>query len=56
MDMLGGWLWALVVIGGPVLLGIALFLFSANRRKMTRREVQASEQSARENWGKERVR
>jgi len=53
--MVGGWLWAFVIIGGPILLGLAIFTV-ARRRRLTQQEFQLAERSARENWGKERIR
>jgi hypothetical protein len=49
-----GWIWGLVIVGGPVLLGVALFF--ANRRRLSRAERARSEEAARKNWGKERIR
>jgi len=53
--MAGGWLWAIVIIGGPILLGLAIFMVT-RRRRLTQREFQLAERGARENWGKERIR
>jgi hypothetical protein len=50
-----GWIWGLVIVGGPVILGIALF-FAARRRRLTRSEKARSDQAARENWGQEDIR
>jgi hypothetical protein len=55
MEEIGGWIWGLVVIGGPILLGLALFVAS-RRRRLTRGERAQSDQVARKNWGKERIR
>jgi len=52
--MVGGWLWAIVIIGGPILLGLAIFTV-ARRRRLSRQEFQLAERGARENWGKERI-
>ena len=51
-----GLLWALVIIGGPVLLGLVVFLYSGRRRRRTPGEKAVSDQVARENWGKEEIR
>lgn len=50
-----GYLWALVIVCGPILLGVAIWLAGDRRRKLTRAERQMSEQGARENWGKEEI-
>jgi hypothetical protein len=50
-----GYLWALVIVGGPILLGVAIWLFGDQRRRLTRAERERSEQGARENWGKEEI-
>jgi hypothetical protein len=47
-------IWGLVVIGGPLFLGLALFIASRPRR-LTPRERAQSDQVARKNWGKERI-
>jgi len=54
-DIADGWVMALIVIGGPLLIGIFMALFS-RRRRLTRAERQVSDQVAHENWGKERIR
>ena len=51
-----GWLWALVIVGGPILLGLFLFLYGDLGRKLTRSERKVSEEAAHENWGKEKIR
>jgi len=55
-DMADGWVWALVIIGGPLLIGIFMAYYSSRRRRLTRTEQQVSDQAAHENWGKERIR
>jgi hypothetical protein len=50
-----GWLWAIVIIGGPLLLGLCMYVFG-QRRRLNSVEQQISDQKARENWGKERIR
>jgi hypothetical protein len=50
-----GLIWGLVIIGGPVLLGLVLFIFGERRRRLTRAEKTIAEQTTRENWGKEEV-
>ena len=50
-----GVLWGLVIVGGPILLGLAVFLFGQRRRR-SRSEKLASDQTARDNWGKEQIR
>ena len=51
-----GLLWALVIVGGPVLLGLAVFLYSGRRRRLTPGQKATADQVARENWGKEEIR
>ena len=51
-----GFIWALVIVGGPVLLGLAIFLFGARRRRLNRVERTIADQQAHENWGKEEIR
>jgi hypothetical protein len=53
--MMDGLLWGLVIIGGPLLLGLAMFLFGERRRRLTRAKKTVSEQAARDNWGKEEI-
>jgi hypothetical protein len=55
-DIADGWVWALVVIGGPLLIGIFMAVFSSRRRRLSQTEQKISDQAAHENWGKERVR
>ncbi|MCB5176664.1 MULTISPECIES: hypothetical protein [Microvirga] len=50
-----GYLWALVIVCGPILLGAAIFLFGKRRGGLSRTEQRVSEQGARENWGKEEI-
>ena len=54
-DIADGWVWALVIVGGPLLIGIFMAVFS-RRRKLSQAERKASDQAAHENWGKERIR
>lgn len=51
-----GMLWGLVVVGGPLLLGLAIFLFGARRRRLSQTERTIADQQAHENWGKEEIR
>jgi hypothetical protein len=55
-DIADGWVWALVIIGGPLLIGIFMAVYSSRRRRLTRTEQKVSDQAANENWGKERIR
>ncbi|WP_166802146.1 hypothetical protein [Microvirga pakistanensis] len=55
-DIADGWVWALVIVGGPLLMGLFMLVFANRRNKLNRVEREASEQGAHENWGKERVR
>jgi hypothetical protein len=55
-DIADGWVWALVIIGGPVLIGLFMYMFSGRRNRLTQTEQKISDQGAHENWGKERVR
>lgn len=43
-------------IFGIVLLGIVLFVFATRQRRLSGAERQASDEAARQNWGKENVR
>lgn len=52
----GGWLWPIVVIGGPLLMGIVLYLFAGRRRRLTLEERRMADERTRENWGKEEIR
>lgn len=51
-----GMLWAMVIVAGPLLLGLAVFLFGAHRRKLNRVEREVADERAHENWGKEEIR
>ena len=51
-----GWLLAIVVIGGPLLLGLVMFLVSSRQRRLTKAEKDLTQQKTRENWGKEQIR
>jgi hypothetical protein len=44
-----GFLWGLMIVGGPILLGLAIFLFGARRRKLNRVERNIADQQAQEN-------
>jgi hypothetical protein len=55
-DIADGWVWALVIIGGPLLMGIFMYAFGNRRNRLNRVEREISEQGAHENWGKERIR
>jgi hypothetical protein len=55
-DIADGWVWALVIVGGPVLLGLLMYVYSGRRSRLNRVEREVSDQRARENWGKERIR
>jgi cytochrome c-type biogenesis protein CcmH/NrfF len=48
-------LWGLMVVGGPLVLGVVLFLYGQRRRR-TQAERKVSNEAARENWGKEKIR
>jgi len=55
-DIADGWIWGLVIVGGPILLGLFMYVFSARRNRLNRVEREISDQAAHENWGKERIR
>ena len=55
-DIADGWVWALVIVGGPLLIGIFMAVFSSRRRRLSQTEQKISDQAAHENWGKERIR
>jgi hypothetical protein len=49
--------WGYLLIGGGiVLLGLLIFLFGNRLRPLGPEERRRSEEAARENWGKEKVR
>ncbi len=54
-DIADGWVWALVIVGGPLLIGIFMAVFS-RRRRLTRNEQKVSDEVAHKNWGKEQIR
>jgi len=54
-DIADGWVWALVIIGGPLLIGIFMAVYS-RRRRLTRTEQKVSDEVAHKNWGKEQIR
>jgi hypothetical protein len=54
-DIADGWVWALVIVGGPLLMGIFMYVFG-RRSRLNRVEREVSERGAHENWGKERIR
>jgi len=51
-----GMIWAIVIVGGPLLLGLAIFLFGTRRRRLNRVEREIADERAHENWGKEEIR
>jgi hypothetical protein len=55
-DIADGWVWALVIVGGPLLMGILMYVYGSRRRRLTPTEQKVSDQTAHENWGKERIR
>jgi len=55
-DIADGWVWALVIIGGPLLIGIFMAVASSRRRRLTRTEQKISDEVAHKNWGKEQIR
>ena len=55
-DIADGWVWALVIVGGPLLMGIFMWVYSSRRRRLTPNEQRISDEAAHENWGKERIR
>jgi hypothetical protein len=55
-DIADGWVWGLVIIGGPLLLGIFMYIYSGRRKRLTPTEKKMSDQATRENWGKEEIR
>jgi hypothetical protein len=55
-DIADGWVWALVIIGGPLLIGIFMFVFGNRRRRLSKTEQKISDEVAHKNWGKERIR
>jgi hypothetical protein len=55
-DIADGWVWALVIIGGPLLIGIFMAVASSRRRRLTRTEQKVSDDVAHKNWGKEQIR
>jgi hypothetical protein len=50
-----GILWALVIVGGPILLGLAMYFYGDRLPPLTRRQREAGDRAARESWGKEKV-
>jgi hypothetical protein len=48
-------LWALVIVGAPIMLGLVLYLRGDRQRKLTKAERERTEQATRENWGKEEI-
>ena len=54
-DIADGWVWAVVIIGGPLLMGILMYVYGS-RRRLTATEQKVSDQVAHDNWGKERIR
>ena len=54
-DIADGWVWGLVIVGGPLLIGIFMAVASSRRRRLSRTEQKASDKVAHDNWGKERI-
>ncbi len=54
-DIADGWVWGLVIIGGPLLIGIFMAVASSRRRRLSRTEQKVSDKVAHDNWGKERI-
>jgi hypothetical protein len=54
-DIADGWVWGLVIIGGPLLIGIFMYVFGNRRNRLTQEERKISDQAAHKNWGKERI-
>ena len=48
--------WALIFVGGLVLLGAVMFFFGDRLRPLNREERKRSDAAARDNWGKENMR
>jgi hypothetical protein len=55
-DIADGWVWALVIVGGPLLIGIFMAVAGSRRRRLTRTEQKVSDEVAHKNWGKEQIR
>ena len=55
METVQGVLWALVIVGGPVVLGLAMYFYGDLLAPLTRRQLEAADKAAREKWGKEKV-
>jgi hypothetical protein len=55
-DILDGWVWALVIVGGPLLMGILMYVYGSRRRRLSPAEQKVSDEAAHKNWGKERIR
>jgi hypothetical protein len=55
-DIADGWVWALVIVGGPLLLGLFMYVFGQRRRRLTQTQRDMADKTAHENWGKERIR
>jgi len=54
-DIADGWMWGLVIIGGPLLIAIFMAVFANRRNRLNRVEREISEQGAHKNWGKEEI-
>ena len=50
-----GWIWGLMVVGGPVLLGVVLLIFGRRRKRVSQAEKTLSNEATRQNWGKEKI-
>lgn len=37
-DIADGWVWALMIVGGPLLLGVFMSVFSGHRARLNRME------------------
>lgn len=56
MDFLSpGGLWAIMVVGGPIVLGVAVLAVYFQRRRSRQSQGQG-ETAARKNWNKEEIR
>ena len=55
-DIADGWIWGFVIIGGPLLIGIFMWVFGQRRRRLSQTEQKVADKAAHENWGKEQIR
>ena len=51
-----GGLWAIMIIGGPIALALAMLAVYVQRRRRSRPAAPSSDAAVRKNWGKEDVR